>query len=435
MAYPRHHQVEPGGGRTPHLREVDAQARGVADELVRARLALGYDLEQVAEILRIRYDHLRAIEEGRFNDLPGPTYVIGFLRSYARFLGLDAEDLVARFKAETADFAAQQKLDFPSPIDEGRLPTGRMLLVALALAGAAYGGWYYVNNVDRLRNPQVPEVPAEIVEQAGLAKPETAPPAPAAPAAGASEAEAPSASAPTPAPAAEAEAPAAPTAESAPSPAPALETRPAATVAAAPSAPVQEQAAAPPAPSSEPAPAPVAEAAPETPPPATDEAAPTTATGPALAPAPSAPETDGGTGIESRRVEPHARGRAETAPVPAPRAAAAALPAVPPPAEAMSGYVPRVFGRANVDARIRLRASQEAWVQITGTDNELVLTRILRPGDVYLVPNKPGLTLMTGNAGGIEITVDGKSVGPLGPVGAVRRDVALDPDKLLAGRP
>jgi len=64
-----------------------------------------------------------------------------------------------------------------------------------------------------------------------------------------------------------------------------------------------------------------------------------------------------------------------------------------------------------------------------------VLTRIFRPGDVYLVPNRPGLTLMTGNAGGLEVIVDGKPIAPLGPVGAVRRDVVLDPAKLLAGQP
>ncbi len=62
-------------------------------------------------------------------------------------------------------------------------------------------------------------------------------------------------------------------------------------------------------------------------------------------------------------------------------------------------------------------------------------TRIFRPGDVYLVPNRPGLTLMTGNAGGLEVIVDGKMIAPLGPEGAVRRDIVLDPAKLLAGRP
>ena len=61
------------------------------------------------------------------------------------------------------------------------------------------------------------------------------------------------------------------------------------------------------------------------------------------------------------------------------------------------------------------------------------MTRILRAGDSYRVPNRNGLTLMTGNAGALEILVDGKPVPPIGPFGAVRRDVSLDPNRLKTG--
>ena len=100
---------------------------------------------------------------------------------------------------------------------------------------------------------------------------------------------------------------------------------------------------------------------------------------------------------------------------------------------ASSDYLPRVFGQANVGSTITLRALEESWVQVTGINNELLLTRILRPGDIYHVPNRPGLMLMTGNAGGIEILVGGKLAPPLGKIGKVRRQVALDPVKLLGG--
>ena len=61
------------------------------------------------------------------------------------------------------------------------------------------------------------------------------------------------------------------------------------------------------------------------------------------------------------------------------------------------------------------------------------MTRLLRRGESYDVPARPGLTLLTGNAGGLEITVDGKAIPALGPVGAVRRHVALDAEKLQNG--
>ena len=53
------------------------------------------DLRDVAAKLNIRLIHLQAIEEGRFADLPGPTYVIGFVRAYAEFLKLDQQAVVA----------------------------------------------------------------------------------------------------------------------------------------------------------------------------------------------------------------------------------------------------------------------------------------------------------------------------------------------------
>lgn len=79
-----------------------------------------------------------------------------------------------------------------------------------------------------------------------------------------------------------------------------------------------------------------------------------------------------------------------------------------------------------------LNATDEVWLQIREGENALV-TRILRKGDTYRVPNRSGLTLLTGNAGALEILVDGKPAPTLGPLGAVRRDVALDPQALLSG--
>ena len=73
-------------------------------------------------------------------------------------------------------------------------------------------------------------------------------------------------------------------------------------------------------------------------------------------------------------------------------------------------------------------------MQIRGADNnELLLTRVLHPGDSYRVPNRPDLVMFTGNAGGLEIRVDDALAPAIGPVGAVRRNIALDPDSLMAG--
>ncbi|MFQ5974333.1 MAG: DUF4115 domain-containing protein, partial [Alphaproteobacteria bacterium] len=103
------------------------------------------------------------------------------------------------------------------------------------------------------------------------------------------------------------------------------------------------------------------------------------------------------------------------------------LPEVPPSATG------RVYGLANQDARIVLRAVADSWVQVRDRDQNVLLTRMLRSGDSYYVPNREDLLLLTGNAGGLEISVDGEVVPPLGPAGAVRRDVSLDAELLKTG--
>jgi cytoskeleton protein RodZ len=56
---------------------------------------------------------------------------------------------------------------------------------------------------------------------------------------------------------------------------------------------------------------------------------------------------------------------------------------------------------------------------------------VLKPGEHYNVPNQQGLSLIAGNAGGIDITVDGMETPHIGDLGRVARNVSLDPDHLL----
>ncbi|MFY9884277.1 MAG: helix-turn-helix domain-containing protein, partial [Candidatus Cybelea sp.] len=62
-----------------------------------AREARGLSLSDVAEKLRIRALYLAAIEDERWNAIGAAVYIRGFLRTYARFLGIDPEEAVAAF--------------------------------------------------------------------------------------------------------------------------------------------------------------------------------------------------------------------------------------------------------------------------------------------------------------------------------------------------
>lgn len=72
----------------------------LGDRFRSAREARGLSLSDVSEQIRIRSIYLAAIEDENWGAVGAPVYIRGFLRTYARFLGLDPEDVVAAFNGE-----------------------------------------------------------------------------------------------------------------------------------------------------------------------------------------------------------------------------------------------------------------------------------------------------------------------------------------------
>jgi cytoskeleton protein RodZ len=77
-----------------------------------------------------------------------------------------------------------------------------------------------------------------------------------------------------------------------------------------------------------------------------------------------------------------------------------------------------------------LRVKSDAWVQVREKQGPVLLARLLRGGESWPVPKGQQLLLTTGNAGGTELVLDGAALPSLGASGAVRRDVALEPEAL-----
>ena len=63
-----------------------------------ARTARGLSLEQVTRDIHISKGILAALELGEYSDMPGEAYVTGFIRSYATYLEIDPEPLVAHYR-------------------------------------------------------------------------------------------------------------------------------------------------------------------------------------------------------------------------------------------------------------------------------------------------------------------------------------------------
>ena len=393
--------ARPSRARRLHFHEVSAETDnydGLGADLKAARVRDGLDLSEISDKLRIRRAYLAAIEEGRFDDLPAPVYAVGFVRSYADLLGLDGESAVETFKRETSSLGDETKLVFPFSTPESRVPRGWLIALSLVLAGLIYAGWHYAEMNGRLATDRIPPVPE------GL-----------------------SALAPAPSgdrPAADAPAPADPVeTEGIPVQAPAADT-PASVDPVAAEAPSESSR---------------ADGA-DTGPPASGSPAsgsPASADGSSAEPVDTAETPTPVWPVEAE--EPPTSGAGSRPPTEASAVEPAAATAEPvagtsdAPQPDHTEREPRAYGEDDGQVRIIVTATMVSWVQVTSADGELLLTRVLRPGDRYFVPDHEGLFLTTGNAGGLEIAVDGKVAPTLGQPGTVRRNVALAPGLLLAG--
>ena len=139
----------------------------VAEQLHHAREAKHLTVEQVAEITKIRGDHLRALEEGNFNIFSAPVYIRGFVRTYSTLLKLDVPKVMAALDGElgqTTKFAEPPPLsDHPrgvvdflmlqlSKIDWQKsvfVFGGGVVLLVVVLG---YIGWRHYRNGDPLKN-------------------------------------------------------------------------------------------------------------------------------------------------------------------------------------------------------------------------------------------------------------------------------------------
>lgn len=278
----------------------DLGYNGIGTVLAAARQDARLSLDRVAKHLRIRPQYLRAIEAGRFGELPGRTYALGFLRTYAVLLELDPDAVVEAFRRETADVRIDQRLVFPVPQPEDRTPRALLVVLTLVAALVVYGGWRHYQDGQLTPMETVIAVPERLA------------------------------------------------ASSVPQPYPTP-----------------------------------ARASGET------GAAQAAASGAGVVEAPSANE-----------------------PLPAPPVALELSPSRP---------------------RIEIRASADSWLQIRSDSGEVIVSRLMRTGDRYEVPNRADLKMLTGNAGGLEFRVDGELLAPLGRAGEVLRNVSLDPDLLKGG--
>ncbi len=112
----------------------------IGSALREARLRHGLELPQIERDTHIRGKYLAALEDEQFEALPGPAYAKGFLRTYADYLGLDAQQFVDEYNSR---FGPEEELRGPPPVrvqQRRRLLHARLLVLPLA-AIVALIGW------------------------------------------------------------------------------------------------------------------------------------------------------------------------------------------------------------------------------------------------------------------------------------------------------
>ena len=318
--------------------------RAVGRLLRDQRLARELAIEDVASRLRIRSRYIEAIEQGRFDQLPGAAYIPAFLRAYANYIGLDADKVMTAYQLSgPVPIARPVTLPADFPLVERRAPLGLAVLTVLLVIGAGYAVWHYLPRQQMIVSEKVPPVPDRLMAtpapapQPAADRPSTAP-------VQTQEANTPT----TPAPAASG--PAAPTSTAS---APAPGTSPAS-------------------PSTSPAAAAASEAWPA-PKQETQAVSPAAPPAVVVAPPPPPPLVMPMPGI----------GQAQAAQAPAP-APVAQQPAAPATQEATAPPAAPVATPASSDTKVYARSN--SWIELRGPAGDVLTQTYVRAGESYTVP-------------------------------------------------
>jgi cytoskeletal protein RodZ len=182
------------------LRGFDSYRVTLGDEMRGLRASMGKSLLDVQRDLRIKAAHIAALENADASAVPHRGYVTGYLRAYARYLGMDEEDVLRRFCEEAAFEPANARSgtlsaarsasigrsgrrdDLDAAIAGSRLAAasraasyngdlgatlrglGAIAALAALVGGLGYGGWALLENIQRVDFAQRAEAPDAVAE-------------------------------------------------------------------------------------------------------------------------------------------------------------------------------------------------------------------------------------------------------------------------------
>ncbi|MEK9557346.1 MAG: RodZ domain-containing protein [Alphaproteobacteria bacterium] len=397
--------------------------RAIGADLNAARLETGMQLQELAQLVRISRHHLKNLESGDFDLLPGSTYVSGYIRTYSREVGLDPEVMTQRYRVLLTDREAKPSYSFPVDRQQPQRSGAMMASIMVIFAGLGYGGWYAAGKPDLVAAllgeapqetaaaPQVETTATEsdnLIIQASEQELAGADQLDSLPATDTGEA--------TIQNVAETVIP-----EEQEDGETAIASATPQTVAPDPATTVTELGA-----QTEQ----LASVASETQTVAETPAVTTSLSDVDTLAATTAPSADESIAQPEEEVVAVADTGAPAAPV-AEDAASSDDIAASPGDENSLASTGVAYARQRVpELEITVRATSISWIEIIRNDGEEVMAKLMREGEVYVVDSRDRLYLSTGNAGGVELVFHDGAVQSVGESGEILRDLPLDADRL-----
>lgn len=305
---------------------VTASFRDIGQTLAEARKEQNLTIKQVASKIHIRQQYLMDLEEGNLADLPGRVYILGFIRTYARLLNLDGEELIRRIN-RMPNVPDYDRSSIPLPMHSEESPSTTVLIISgVVVFFAALGGYFFLKPSPR---GQVEETVLEEKSITTEGKEEHNTPI-------------------------------------------------------ILSQPIAQE------------PKPL-------------ENKPDIKSNESLLPKENIPPKENSLVVNSKSKIIYPKDMPEVLPV-----------------TNLSNRGENGQSSGTISKKVTLKATEPAWVEVRDESDRVIFMKVMRTGEEYSVPEKPGVTISTGNSGGIDIFVGEKKLPSLGVRGVVKRGIRVD---------
>ncbi|MEG6521730.1 helix-turn-helix domain-containing protein [Desulfotomaculum sp. 1211_IL3151] len=137
----------------------------IGEALRNARNEKGYSLKYLEEATKIRAKYLEALENENFDILPGPVYAKAFLRTYAKYLELDTEEIMAEYNGLSKNNDTQPQAEETKPFDPEATTSiakkWKYLVAGLAIVSLFAFNSLYNNGQNQDNKPEIPKNTAQ----------------------------------------------------------------------------------------------------------------------------------------------------------------------------------------------------------------------------------------------------------------------------------